>query len=78
MTVVTAPAWRAAFRSLEEHGLAQPNLGDIAYQSIAGAISTATHGTGAELPTDRGQGTAEVAAGISNPRGLGPLDTKLL
>ena len=34
---------------LEGHGLAQPNLGDIAYQSIAGAISTATHGTGARL-----------------------------
>ena len=34
---------------LVEHGLAQPNLGDIAYQSIAGAISTATHGTGARL-----------------------------
>ena len=30
-------------------GLAMPNLGDIAYQSIAGAISTATHGTGREL-----------------------------
>ena len=28
-------------------GLAMPNLGDIAYQSIAGAISTSTHGTGA-------------------------------
>lgn len=27
-------------------GLAMENLGDIAYQSIAGAISTATHGTG--------------------------------
>jgi len=27
-------------------GLAMPNLGDIAYQSIAGAISTSTHGTG--------------------------------
>jgi L-gulonolactone oxidase len=34
---------------LDRHGLAQPNLGDIAYQSIAGAISTATHGTGALL-----------------------------
>ncbi len=34
---------------LEGLGLAQPNLGDIAYQSIAGAISTATHGTGATL-----------------------------
>jgi L-gulonolactone oxidase len=30
-------------------GLALPNLGDIAYQTISGAISTATHGTGAEL-----------------------------
>lgn len=32
-----------------EHGLALPNLGDIDAQSIAGAISTATHGTGARL-----------------------------
>lgn len=30
-------------------GLAMPNLGDIAYQSIAGAIATATHGTGRHL-----------------------------
>ncbi|HWM22227.1 MAG TPA: D-arabinono-1,4-lactone oxidase, partial [Ilumatobacteraceae bacterium] len=30
-------------------GLAMPNLGDINAQSIAGAISTATHGTGADL-----------------------------
>lgn len=34
---------------LAYHGLAMPNLGDIAYQSIAGAISTATHGTGIKL-----------------------------
>jgi FAD-linked oxidoreductase len=34
---------------LERHGMAQPNLGDIGYQSIAGAISTATHGTGRNL-----------------------------
>jgi L-gulono-1,4-lactone dehydrogenase len=34
---------------LAGQGLAQPNLGDIAYQSIAGAISTATHGTGQRL-----------------------------
>jgi L-gulono-1,4-lactone dehydrogenase len=33
-----------------EHGLALPNLGDIDAQTIAGAISTATHGTGAQLP----------------------------
>ena len=31
---------------LAAHGLALENLGDIAYQSIAGATSTATHGTG--------------------------------
>jgi L-gulono-1,4-lactone dehydrogenase len=37
-------------RRLAEHGLALENLGDIDVQSIAGAISTATHGTGAKLP----------------------------
>lgn len=35
--------------ALHEHGLAMPNLGDIAYQTVAGAISTATHGTGTAL-----------------------------
>jgi L-gulonolactone oxidase len=34
---------------LAEHALALENLGDIDVQSIAGAISTATHGTGARL-----------------------------
>jgi L-gulono-1,4-lactone dehydrogenase len=32
-----------------EHGLALENLGDVDAQTIAGAISTATHGTGATL-----------------------------
>ena len=36
-------------RYLATAGLALPNLGDIAYQSVAGAISTSTHGTGARL-----------------------------
>ncbi|HXD54143.1 MAG TPA: D-arabinono-1,4-lactone oxidase [Solirubrobacteraceae bacterium] len=36
-------------RRLAAHGLALENLGDIDVQSIAGAISTATHGTGARL-----------------------------
>jgi FAD-linked oxidoreductase len=40
---------RALSRRLAEHGLALENLGDIDVQSIAGAISTATHGTGARL-----------------------------
>jgi len=35
---------------LAEVGLALPNLGDINVQSIAGAASTATHGTGVDLP----------------------------
>ncbi|HYM53844.1 MAG TPA: D-arabinono-1,4-lactone oxidase [Solirubrobacteraceae bacterium] len=34
---------------LADHGLALENLGDVDAQSIAGAISTATHGTGARL-----------------------------
>lgn len=33
---------------LDARGLAMQNMGDIGYQSIAGATSTATHGTGAE------------------------------
>ena len=35
--------------ALAREGMAMPNLGDIAYQSIAGATATATHGTGAKL-----------------------------
>lgn len=35
---------------LAQHGLAMPNLGDIDQQTISGAISTGTHGTGARLP----------------------------
>jgi L-gulonolactone oxidase len=35
--------------ALAQHGLALENLGDIDVQTIAGAISTATHGTGARL-----------------------------
>jgi FAD-linked oxidoreductase len=31
---------------LAEHGLAVPNLGDIDAQTVAGAVSTGTHGTG--------------------------------
>jgi len=34
---------------LDRRGLAMPNLGDIAYQTVAGATSTATHGTGGLL-----------------------------
>ncbi len=36
-------------QALDALGLAMPNLGDIAYQTISGAISTGTHGTGSRL-----------------------------
>ncbi len=36
--------------ALAEHGLALENLGDVDVQSLAGATSTATHGTGVRLP----------------------------
>ena len=36
-------------QALYENSLAMQNLGDIAYQTIAGAISTSTHGTGAKF-----------------------------
>ncbi|MFI6261698.1 D-arabinono-1,4-lactone oxidase [Micromonospora sp. NPDC051006] len=47
--LVTVPAGmtlRALNDLLARHGLALPNLGDIDAQTIAGAISTGTHGTG--------------------------------
>jgi L-gulonolactone oxidase len=37
-------------RELHFRGLALPNLGDIDVQSVAGALATGTHGTGARLP----------------------------
>lgn len=37
-------------RELDRLGLALPNLGDIDRQTIAGAVSTGTHGTGRDLP----------------------------
>ena len=48
--LVTVPAGttlRTLNRLLAGHGLALPNLGDIDAQTVAGAISTGTHGTGA-------------------------------
>ncbi|WP_281943511.1 D-arabinono-1,4-lactone oxidase [Micromonospora sp. AKA38] len=50
--LVTVPAGMT-LHSLNDllagHGLAVPNLGDIDAQTVAGAISTGTHGTGATL-----------------------------
>ena len=43
---------------LHQSGLAMQNLGDIAYQTIAGAISTSTHGTGVKFTGIANQITA--------------------
>ncbi|RKR89790.1 L-gulonolactone oxidase [Micromonospora pisi] len=48
--LATVPAGlelRALNALLASHGLAMPNLGDIDAQTVAGALSTGTHGTGA-------------------------------
>jgi FAD-linked oxidoreductase len=49
VTVGAGIRLRALNRALAARGLAMENLGDIDRQSIAGAISTGTHGTGARL-----------------------------
>jgi len=45
-TVLGGTKLKLLGETLLAHGLAQENLGDIDVQSIAGAISTGTHGTG--------------------------------
>lgn len=47
-------------------GLALPNLGDVAYQTISGAISTGTHGTGS-----RHRGIADQVASLRLVDGVG-------
>jgi len=49
VTVQSGVTIAALSEALSGAGLAMPNLGDIGYQSISGAISTGTHGTGAKL-----------------------------
>jgi FAD-linked oxidoreductase len=51
---------------LHAHGLALPNLGDVDRQSVAGATSTGTHGTGARLP-----GLAAMIAAVELVTGSG-------
>lgn len=54
VTVEAGMSIRALNQELVTHGLALQNLGDIDRQSVAGAIATGTHGTGAAfgaLPT---------------------------
>jgi FAD-linked oxidoreductase len=49
VTVRSGTTIRELNAALDALGLAMPNLGDIDAQTIAGAISTGTHGTGARL-----------------------------
>jgi L-gulono-1,4-lactone dehydrogenase len=56
--------------ALAQHGLALENLGDIDAQTIAGAISTATHGTGARLRNLSAQ-AEEIELVLADGRTLG-------
>jgi FAD-linked oxidoreductase len=49
VTVRSGTTVRALNTALDTLGLAMPNLGDIDAQTISGAISTGTHGTGASI-----------------------------
>ncbi|HEV2370148.1 MAG TPA: D-arabinono-1,4-lactone oxidase [Acidimicrobiales bacterium] len=49
VTVQSGIRIRALSEELAALGLGMPNLGDVGYQSISGAVSTGTHGTGARL-----------------------------
>src|SRR4051794_126019 len=53
--VETGIRLHALSAELHARGLAMPNLGDIDVQSLAGALNTGTHGTGARLPNLSGQ-----------------------
>ncbi len=59
VTVRSGTTIRALNAALDALGLAMPNLGDIDAQTISGAISTGTHGTGARLG-----GIAAAVAGL--------------
>ncbi|HEY7413585.1 MAG TPA: D-arabinono-1,4-lactone oxidase [Ktedonobacteraceae bacterium] len=51
VTVLGGTRLKLLGEELFKHGLAQENLGDIDVQSISGAISTGTHGTGVTFGT---------------------------
>ncbi|HYP55116.1 MAG TPA: D-arabinono-1,4-lactone oxidase [Solirubrobacterales bacterium] len=66
-------------RALDRLGLAMENLGDIDRQTIAGAISTGTHGTGAGLPNISAQVEAvEVVTAAGEVRRLDASEPDLL
>ena len=49
VTVEAGLPLHALNRVLDEHGLALANMGDIQEQTVAGALQTATHGTGRDV-----------------------------
>src|SRR5437764_7986028 len=51
VTVLGGTRLKHLGEALFAHGMAQKNLGDIDVQSISGAISTGTHGTGVSFGT---------------------------
>ena len=54
---------------LDRHGLALPSLGDVDVQSLAGAVATGTHGTGARaLPLHAQIEALELVDGTGTPR----------
>jgi L-gulonolactone oxidase len=66
-------------RELHRLGLAMENLGDIDRQTVAGAISTGTHGTGAKLGNLSTQVVGvELVSGDGQVRELGSSDGDLL
>lgn len=66
-------------RELDRLGLALPNLGDIDRQTIAGAVSTGTHGTGRALPNLSAQiERIKVMDDQGTVREFGPGSTELL
>lgn len=68
VTVGAGITLRALNPALLELGLALPNLGDVDPQTITGAISTGTHGTG-----DRLTGLADAVVGLDLVTGSGDL-----
>jgi L-gulonolactone oxidase len=66
-------------RELDRVGLALPNLGDIDRQTIAGAVSTGTHGTGRDLPNISAQIEAiRIMAADGTVNEFGPGSDELL
>ena len=65
ITVGAGMPLHALNRRLAARGLALPNLGDIDAQTVAGAISTGTHGTGARHATLASSVVAACAVSVS-------------